>query len=169
MKRKWVVLAEGISVPLGLAGLREMINAHPLFVHFPVALLTLSAIFYLFGAATKKEGLIEAGRWTLYAGTLFAALSVWTGLRAEHTVELDAEGHEIVELHEKLGFVILAASVGLSAWTMAAKAALPSKARAVFLAACALLVLILAQQADLGGRLVFLKGAGVGRKSMVSK
>jgi len=92
---------------LGLKGLTEMISIHPVFVHFPVALMCVSALFYFLGAATKKQGLAEAARWTLYAGTLTCVPAIWTGLRAEHLAQLDAEAGEIVELHEKLGFVIL--------------------------------------------------------------
>ena len=155
------------AVPLGLQGLKEMISVHPLFVHFPIALLCMSAIFYWLGAVLKNEGLIESGRWTLYGGVLFGVISVITGLKAANTIPHDDETHEIMELHQNMGYVIVFLSVALGAWTLAVKSALPQKGRTLFLIACLILAALVTQQADLGGRMVFLKGAGVGKKSML--
>ena len=154
---------------MGLQSLKEIISIHPLFVHFPIALLLLSAVFYGAGALFKNENLTQAGRWTLYAGMLSAVIAVLTGIKAESTVEHDEEAHEIMELHEKLGYIILALSAALSAWTLAVKSAIPSKGRIVFFAGLIVLSLVIIQQADLGGRLVFLKGIGVGKKSMLQE
>ena len=151
------------SVQLGFEGFSQLINIHPVFVHFPIALLASAALFYLLGVLFKKDSLLQAGRWALYAGTLSAGLAIWTGLRAERTVEHDAVVHEIIELHEKLAYVVAGLAVSLSAWTLAVKAAIPSKGKVVFIAALILLVVLIGQQADLGGRMVFLHGAGVGK------
>lgn len=158
-----------LVVPLGLKGAEEMISIHPLFVHFPVALLTASVLFYFLGVVLKKESLLETGKWTLWSGTLSAGVAVWTGLSAASAVPHDEETHQIMTLHQNLGYVILFLSVGLSAWTLAVKSALPQKGRAVFLIISLLLVVVVTQQADLGGRMVFLKGAGVGKKSMLQE
>ncbi len=146
-----------------------MIAVHPLFTHFPIALLTMSFVFYLFGTLFKKASLLEAGKWTLWSGVLSAGVAVWTGLQAATTIPHDEETHEIMILHQNMGYVILFLSLGLSAWTLAAKSALPQKARPLFLIACLILAALITQQADLGGRMVFLKGAGVGKKSMLKE
>ncbi len=155
------------GVPLGFHGLKEMINIHPLFVHYPIAFLTAASVFYLLGVFVKKQGLLEVGRWMLYSGTVLSALTVWTGLQAAGTVGHDAEVHRIMTFHQNLGYVILAFSVALSAWTLAVKTALPGKPKGAFVAAMILLAVLVAQEADLGGRMVFLKGVGVGSKSML--
>jgi uncharacterized membrane protein len=163
------VEAQLSRIPLGLEGVREMISIHPLFVHFPIALLTVSGVFYLLGAVLNKEGLLEAGRWTLYAGTVSAAAAIGTGLKAAGTVPHDEETHQIMLLHQNLAYIILFLGIGLCAWTLAAKAAIPRKGRTVFLIISLILIAVMAQQADLGGRMVFLKGAGVGKKSMLQE
>lgn len=154
---------------LGLKGLNELINVHPVFVHFPIALLLASVLFYLLGTLMKKSGLYEAGRWTLWLGTLTAGLAVWTGLRAAGTVEHNEEVHAIMMLHQNLGYAVLVLGVILSGWVLIAKQAAPQKGKAVFLGILALLAIFLVQQTDLGGRMVFSYGTGVGRKSMVPK
>lgn len=154
---------------LGFQGLKEMINAHPLFTHFPLALLPASALFYLLGALFKKNGLSEAGRWTLWFGTLAAALAVWTGFRAAGTVEHNEEVHAIMTLHQNLSYVVLGLGALLSGWVLAVRRAAPQKGGGIFLALLIMLAFALAQQADLGGRMVFAYGTGVGRKSMAPK
>ncbi len=158
-----------VIVPLGLESLREIINVHPLFVHFPIGLLVMSSLFYWAGVLAKNEGLIQAGRWTLYGGAVFGIISVVTGLQAANTVPHDDEVHRIMLLHQNLGYVILGLSVALSAWTLAVKSAIPARGKWIFLIASLTLTAVLTQQADLGGRMVYLKGVGVGKKSTLEK
>ena len=154
---------------LGFQGLREMINIHPLFAHFPIALLLASAVFYFLGAVAKKDNLYETGRWTLWLGTLSAGLAVWTGLKAENTVQHNEEVHQIMMFHQNLGYVVLALGVILSGWLLMAKKTVPQKGKVVFFGGLVLLSIFLLQQAELGGRMVYAYGTGVGRKSMVPR
>ena len=149
---------------LGLRGLGQLINVHPLFAHFPVVLFLAAALFYFLGILMKKSGLNEAGRWSLWLGTVLAALAVWTGLKAEGTVEHDREVHRIMELHETVGYAVLALGAILSGWLLVVKQAVPAKGRVLFFAALVLLAVLVIQQAYLGGRMVFLHGTGVGRQ-----
>ena len=66
------------NVRWGLDGVKELVNLHPLFTHFPVALLLSSLGFYLLGLVFKKEHFLKTGQWTLYFGTLGAAAAVGT-------------------------------------------------------------------------------------------
>lgn len=150
----------------GFKGASELLNVHPLFVHFPIALLLASLVFYFLGLMLRKEELFAAGKGTLFLGTVSAGLAVWTGLQAAKTVSHDDEAHGIMMIHQYLGFGVLGLSVFLSLWLILAKAHFPSK-KILFLIAFILLGLVVIQQADFGGRMVFMKGVGVGRKSML--
>ncbi|MDP3920745.1 MAG: hypothetical protein Q8R76_08075 [Candidatus Omnitrophota bacterium] len=86
-----------LNVQWGLMGLDELINIHPLFVHFPIALLLTSTAFYFLGSIFKKEELLAAGQWALYFGTLSAAVTVWTGLQAAKTAPHGGDDHEAPE------------------------------------------------------------------------
>lgn len=150
---------------LGLQGAMEMKNVHPLFVHFPIALLLMSSLFYWSGTIFKNTGLMQAGRWSLYGGTVFGVISVITGLQAAYSAPHDDTTHRIMLLHQNLAYGILAASATLSVWTLVVKLAIPVKGKRLFLATHLVLAAVVIQQADLGGRMVFLKGVGVGDKS----
>ena len=160
-------IQELLNVGLGLQAIREMLNIHPLVVHFPIALLLSSAVFYFSGLLFRWNGVLAAGRWTLLLGTISAALALWTGLEASETVSHGGATHEIMTAHQNFAFLVLGLSVILSFWVIFAKSDVPSKGRGLFLMALVLLCLVLVQGADLGGRMVFIDGVGVGQKSML--
>lgn len=157
------------NVQWGLEGAKELINIHPLFVHFPIALLLAAISFYLLGILFKRESFLGTGKWTLFAGTLSAAATVWTGLQAANTVAHGGDIHQTMMAHQYLGFAILGVSTVLSAWVIFAKANLPQRGKKFFFIGLLFLGLVIVQQADLGGRLVFLNGVGVGKKSMMAE
>ena len=155
-------------VKWGLDGAKELINIHPLFVHFPIALLLAAVVFYFLGSVIGKEDLFAAGKWVLWLGTLSAGLAVWTGLKAPDTVFHDMDIHPLILAHQYLGITILSLSFLLSLWVFISKANIPAK-RFVFLGILFLLSLLIVQQADFGGRIVFGKGVGIGQRSMMVK
>lgn len=155
-----------IHISWGLQGAQELLNVHPLFTHFPIALLLAAVAFYVLGALFRKENLFIAGKWTLWFGALSTAATVWTGLQAAETVAHDEEIHQIMMRHEYLGIAILILSIVWSLWVAISKANIPAHGRIVFMGGLIILSGMILQEADFGGRMVFLKGVGVGRKNM---
>lgn len=132
---------------------------HPLIVHFPVALLLVSALFYA-ASLWKKE--LSFPAFLLHLLGLLACLAaILTGDADEHHAEGIAGAAEMVSLHETLGTA--------SAWGFGLLAIWPFLRRnnarlaeriafiIVFFAACS----VLAFSAHLGGRMVYEKGVGV--------
>ncbi|MBI4549418.1 MAG: DUF2231 domain-containing protein [Candidatus Omnitrophica bacterium] len=154
-------------IPWGLAGAADVLNIHPLFVHFPVAFLPVAAAFYWLGIVSGREQPAVAGKWALFAGTVSALLAVWTGWNAAGTVPHEGGVHGLLQIHMNFGFAIAGLSLLLSGWVMCARASVPGKWRPLFLGSLLLLALLVIQTADFGGRMVFLHGVGVGRKSML--
>lgn len=157
------------AVSLGFGALTEMMNLHPLFVHFPIALFVTSVVFYFLGLILRNTDLLSVARWTLYAGTVGAAFAVWSGLMAEKTVPHGGGVHDLMDLHKKFGIAVLILSVILAAWTGMARQALPGKGRPVFLFLLLIMGAVLGQASDFGAQLVYLNGVGVGRKSMLEQ
>lgn len=155
-----------IHVSWGLQGAKEILNPHPLFVHFPIALLLSAVGFYFLGTILRKEHFFVAGKWTLYFGTLSALAAVRTGLQAAETVAHDEEVHQIMIRHQYLGIAILVLSILWSLWLVFSKANIPSRGRIIFMGGLLVMSAAILQQADFGGRMVFLKGVGVGRKNL---
>lgn len=136
-----------------------MMNVHPAFVHFPIALLPSSLLFYALGLVWGVRSLLVAGRACLYLAASGALLAVVTGWAAQD-VPHNETIHRILLAHRTLGLSILALSLGLAAWSFAVIDQRPRGAWA-FLAVLGLANLLVMQNADLGARMVFLHGAAV--------
>lgn len=156
-----------MNVQWGFEGVKELVNLHPLFTHFPIALLCLSLAFYILGLIFKKEHFFKSGQWVLYFGTLGAGMAVWTGLQAADTVPHDETTHALIMAHQYLGIAVLVLSALLSLWLLVSKLSFP-KPKPVFVGGLFLIAVLLLQQVDFGGRLVFFHGVGMGRKSVMA-
>jgi|GEM_PF-694594 len=159
-------VTQKIEIPWGLQGAGELLNIHPLFTHFPVALLLFSAAFYFSGTLLRKHHFFPVGKWLLYSGVLTVIPAVWTGLRAAEGVPHNEEIHQIMIRHQYLGLALLALSAILSLWLFFSRSDMPSRGRIVFLAGLGVMSAMVLQQADFGGRMVFLNGVGIGKKNI---
>ncbi|KXJ99610.1 MAG: hypothetical protein NBKEAIPA_03157 [Nitrospirae bacterium] len=93
---------------------------HPMFVHFPVALLSASVLFDLLAEKWRPEELRIASFYTLLLGLAGAVVTVATGAMAEESVEQSGVPKRVLEIHEALGFTtfwIFAGLVGVRAAT----------------------------------------------------
>src|SRR3989338_1246465 len=96
---------------LFMRGLVEINNLHPLFVHFPVALLTTSLFFFIVAIIFRNSTWDTAGRFTLFTGTGAALIAVLSGLVASNTVPHMENVHEIMLAHQRGGYIILGGSI----------------------------------------------------------
>lgn len=137
----------------GLAGLP---NLHPLVVHFPIALLSLSFLVDLAASLSQRSQWRTFAAGLLYLGAGFAAMTVLAGLFAAASVPHGDNVHDIMERHEHLGLAVLILAVALSAWRFMGK---PISYGYWVIAAGLCGVLIIT--ADLGGLMVYHYGVGV--------
>jgi len=143
-------------------GLREIPNVHMVAVHFPIALLPVSLFCDALGRLTGSRDLHAAARWTLWLGTIGAAVAVWTGVAGAddiHPYVTDA-AEELMTRHMNLQLGTLGAAVGLSLWRLAARP-YPWRGGAIYLLISAAMVLNMLVASDLGGQMVFLHGVAV--------
>lgn len=145
---------------LGFKGLGEVLNIHPVFVHFPIALYPTALLFYGLGILKKHNGLALAGQICLGLGLAGALLSVVTGYWAQESIPHGEAIHRIMEVHELLGFTILGLGAFLTVWSFLKREGMP-KASKGFMVLLILANFIILQNADLGGRMVFVEGAAV--------
>ena len=140
-----------------------MQNFHPLFVHFPIALLLAAWLLTVLGMLLRRDGLHSIATWNLALGVLGAAAAVITGLRAEgHVLPHNFEIHEIMELHERCGIVVISAAALLLLWRAVRRRAWPTQ-RQEQIGQAALLTFVigvLSYGAYLGGRMVYEYGVG---------
>ena len=145
-----------------LPGISAMENIHPLFVHFPIAFLSVFFAIELLSALIGLERIRRAASWFLYFGTLGAIAAVGAGFRAAATVPHAHEVHSIMENHEHLGIAVLAIALLLSFWRLFAGKSLASiTLRVIYLFLALVMVGAMTVGADLGGLMVYKYGVGV--------
>jgi uncharacterized membrane protein len=141
-------------------GLTAVQNLHPLVVHYPVALLTLSALLYVVAWISRRDAWAWTAFWMLALGTLSAALAVGTGLRAGAGVMVAQSVRDHILIHHKhLMIVVFTMSLALFSWATAARP-IPQRGRAGFVALMVLMALLMATGADFGAWMVYGYNAG---------
>lgn len=138
-----------------------MLNLHPLFVHFPVALLPVALILEIAALLLNKEEISRAGWWNQVLGTIALAAAVVSGLFAKETVVLSDAAREVIATHEQLAFLAAALSGGLLFWRISCRGKIPDKQRYLFLLLLALGAGLVIMCGWFGGELVFRLGVGV--------
>ena len=148
-------------------GLQSLLNYHPLFVHFPIALWTAALLFEIAAHAvprewTHREMLHPIACAVLALGALAAIPTVMSGWSAQAAVPDTGPAHDLKELHENL---MVTASILSGILAAVGLFVLPRKPaamlRAAFLAGLVVLVGLMAVGVDRGAMLVFHYGTAV--------
>ncbi len=138
-----------------------MPNLHPLFVHFPVALLLLALVLEVIALLWRKSELSRAAWWNQIAGTIGLAFAVASGLYAEATVHLTAEARVLLERHEQMAFVAAALFAALLLWRIGARGKIPGHPPVLYMILFLAGVASVLTGALFGGEMVFRYGVGV--------
>jgi uncharacterized membrane protein len=137
-------------------------NWHPIFVHFTIGLLSISALLYLAGWILKKENLLIAARWNLWIGALVTIGTVLAGFYAYNTVVHDAPSHAAMTDHKNWALITAGTFGLLAVWSLwkhrGAKIVSP-----VFVGLLLLASSLLAITGYKGGEVVYRYGMGVMR------
>lgn len=140
-----------------------METIHPIVVHFPIALL-ITATFISFLAIlykSKRKELITVLYWILLLGGISILIALFSGLYEAGRVVHNEAIHEIMEVHELLGYIITGAFSIIALWVIVRKQKIKIKELVVI----AFLLLgsssVLVYSAYLGGKMVYEQGAGV--------
>lgn len=142
-------------------------NWHPIFVHFTIALLSISAVFYLAGLVLKKEHLLVVARWNLWIGAVATIGTVLAGWYAYNTVTHDGPSHAAMTDHRNWALVTASVFILLALWTFWKQRGAKTVS-AAFVAVILLAAGLLAITGFKGGEVVYRHGLGVMRMPMVS-
>lgn len=93
-------------------------NWHPAFVHFTIALLSISTFFYVAGIVLKKENLLIVARWNLWVGVIITVGTLLAGLYAYNTVVHDDVSHVAMTDHRNWAFGTASIFVLLALWAL---------------------------------------------------
>jgi uncharacterized membrane protein len=134
---------------------------HAVLNDLPAALLFVAVLFDLAAAATKRESLMWAAIWTLWAGVIGGWTAVIAGELAEDTIEHGDAIHEIMEKHETMALLTMGVFSVVLIWRMARRFQMPAQELALTRALSVAGLVGLVWTGILGGRLVFDHAAGI--------
>lgn len=138
-----------------------MSSLHPVFVHFPVALLTVSFAFELLSLARRSEEFSRFAWWLHMLGTAGVLLSVATGLAARAGSMLPPAAIPTAENHEQLALLVAATMSVLVMWRIGTRTTLPARGRWAYIAGFGVGVVLMWVGAWYGGELVYRYGVGI--------
>jgi uncharacterized membrane protein len=138
------------------------IPLHPVVVHFPIALLVVSALLALAGLLRDQSWLRRAASLLFVLGFLGAVVALRTGEASEEAAEKQGVPHEAIEEHEAAGtWVVWLTSAGVVALIATAAKPLRAVATAVLLVLQLMSAVAAVVTGLHGGKLVYHHGAGV--------
>ncbi len=143
-------------------GIEIIPNLHPMFVHFTVALLSMSVAFHVLDFVTKgtKAQWCILAQWNLWLGAGFAIVTVLAGFYAYNTVAHDDPSHAAMTLHLRWALPTLLIFLALAVWSfMSARAG--KVASMPFLLVLVVAGGLLLSTAWHGAELVYRHGLGV--------
>ncbi|HEX8138193.1 MAG TPA: DUF2231 domain-containing protein [Pyrinomonadaceae bacterium] len=134
---------------------------HPIFVHFTIALTASSLIFDALGFFFNKASLTAAGGWTLVGSALMTLITLSTGLTSStRALVEEGEARSFLRAHMALGLIFYGLLVAVTLWRLS----LWQDGAGVtwlYLAAMAVVSLVMTVQGYLGGELVYRYGVEV--------
>lgn len=137
-------------------------NYHPIFVHFTIGLLSVSALLYLLGSILKKENLFIAARWNLWIGAVLTIGTVIAGFDAYNSVGHDAASHAAMTDHKNWALPTAGIFLALAVWA-AWKQRGAQTVSPIFVSIIVLASILLAVTGYKGGEVVYRHGTGVMR------
>jgi len=140
-------------------------NWHPVFVHFSVALLTVSVVFHILARLLRngrvRNEMTVVADWSLWLGTFLTVVTAVAGWFAYNSVTHDEPSHAAMTVHRNWGLATLAAFLALAAWSAWNRWRGTARAATVFVVLLAAASALLAGTAWRGGELVYRHGLGV--------
>lgn len=139
-------------------------NLHPIFVHFTVALLSISAALFvistIFSGSKWQATCLTVAKWNLWLGAAITIATLLAGWDAYNTVAHDAPSHAAMKDHRNWALVTAVVFMVLAAWSI--KCHLQKiRISLAFVIAIAIAALLLLTTAYKGGELVYRYGLGV--------
>lgn len=139
-------------------------NWHPLFVHFTVALLSLSVLFFILEKPLHEteygDNFLVFARYCLWLGVLISFITVLAGWDAYNTVDHDTPSHEAMTAHRNVALITFGLFIAAAIW-LAASSALRECASWIFIGFLLIATGMLIVTGNKGAELVYQFGLGV--------
>ncbi len=134
---------------------------HPIFVHFTIALTASSLAFDALGFFLGVASLTATGGWTLVSAAVMTLMTISTGLTSSTRAPVEeGEARSFLRAHMALGLIFYGVLLAITLWRLS----LWQQGLGVswlYLAAMAVVSLVMTMQGYLGGELVYRYGVEV--------
>jgi uncharacterized membrane protein len=144
-----------------LPGLKSMLNIHPLFVHFPIALWLAAFLFESLSIWRSNDEQHRTAVRLLYLGTLCAFVTAFTGWLAQSSVEPSLTIQRVFDIHETLMLIATSLATALSIYCFAKRANFAANSRRILLIGLIALAIVTIIGTDRGAQLVYQYGSSV--------
>ena len=134
---------------------------HPALVHFSVAFLVVGASCEAYGVALRRERAEGFGSLLLRIGAVSLIPTLLSGYIAANTVSVAPAALDLLDAHERNGWILLGLVVAGLFWKGWTGGKIPQRQRAVYAALLLGVVALTLYSALLGGQMVYLHGIGV--------
>ena len=139
---------------------------HALLNDFPAALLVVAVAFDFAAATTKRESLMWAAIWTLWAGVIGGWVAVVAGKLASGSIEHGEAIHEIMEKHENMALITMSLFTVVLGWRLIRRFQMPAQELALTRMLSVIGIAGLVWTGILGGRLMFEHAAGIPSRTL---
>lgn len=143
-----------------LPGLKEALNFHPIFVHFPIVLWLGALLFELLAVWRASDEMQRNASRLLYLGTLAAVVTILSGLAAENSVP-PGDAQRVLGIHEAIMLTTTSLAVALCIFAFFVRKNFTTQLRKIMLLGLFILGVLLVIGTDRGAQLVYGYGTAV--------
>lgn len=134
---------------------------HPIFVHFTIALTASSLAFDALGFFLGVASLTATGGWTLVSAAVMTLMTISSGLTSSTRAPVEeGEARSFLRAHMALGLVFYGVLLAITLWRLSLWQQ-GLNVSWLYLAAMAVVLLVMTMQGYLGGELVYRYGVEV--------
>lgn len=139
-------------------------NYHPIFVHFTIALITISVITFILALLCPNNGVVQkecfiVSRWCLWLGALSTIPTLIAGFHAYYTVSHNSISHHVMTIHRNWALTTstIIWIVAFLSW----KKWLTKENKAIYMLGAVISLCLIAITGWYGSELVYRYGIGV--------
>ncbi|MBN1967884.1 MAG: DUF2231 domain-containing protein [Candidatus Delongbacteria bacterium] len=140
-------------------------NLHPITVHFPIALLTVSVLFEVLSAFTNVSSFKITAKWTFLTGYVSLLLVLGTGLLAVNGpyANFNEKSAELLTYHKAAAFISISLFGVLLLWRFFNRLEVPEKKSSlmIYLLVSILSVSVMSFGGHTGGLMVYKHAVGI--------
>ena len=142
---------------------------HAMIVHFPIALLLFSCLFFFLSRFGADEARMKICIWSLVLGAVGGCVAIGTGYLAEADAVHNAPALDILQIHEPLGIAVVSVAAILIVIGLVMRWRFTAAVRAFYALLFVILAGLIGLTGHFGAKMVYEKGMAVSKTPLCAK